>query len=111
MSIDNSFRRGSKGSSAILDGELTSEQVEQFMRTSFYLPVDILQHPDWQVKPIHVMTGKEFYNLCYNQTAYCVEDQRLLCSANLVAVSVRRNKKTGERHQVAKIWYGSEARK
>lgn len=109
MSIDNDFKRGSRGASSIMEGEVTPEQVERFMETSFYLPVDILKSKHWLVLPIKVMTGKEFearLGTADYKHLHCVEDVNLLTGASFVAVSIRRHK-SGLTTAVAKIWYGA----
>lgn len=107
MSTDNDFKRGSKGSSAIMTADVTPEQVAQFMRTSFYLPVDILKSKDWRVYPITVHSGSRFGQLYSRDEVHCLEDYYLLRTANFVAVSSRWNPETNEQCYVAKIWYGA----
>ena len=109
MSIDSDFKRGSKTSSSIMEDDITPEQVEQFMKTSFYLPVDILKHPDWKVGKIEVMSGAAF-NWQWNNDGgeiHCVEAPELLCAAQFVAVSQRYSKRLGKTYYVCKIWYGA----
>lgn len=111
MSTDSNFRRGSKNSSSIMEGEITPLQVQKFMETSFYLPVDVLKDRDWQVFPITVMTGerfKKFYGFATKSTFHCMEDKELLFAAQFVAVSTRRRAYQNNFFHVAKIWYGKE---
>jgi len=107
MSIDSDFRRGSKTSSSIMEEE-TVQTVNQFMRSSFYLPVNILKHQEWQVYPIEVMTGEQFKH-AYGDAAnlHCLEEFELQVTARFVAVSSRRHLLTRERFHVSKIWYGA----
>lgn len=113
MSTDNRFDRGSKDSSSIMAVETTPEQVEQFMKTSFYLPVDILKNRDWLVGRIMVITGEEFSKKWFMQDGkhdeiHCVEAKELLFAAQFVAVSQRYNFKNKNTYYVCKIWYGKE---
>lgn len=106
--MEGDFRRGSKTSSSIMAGVLTDDQIRQFMETSFYLPIDVLKHPDWEVRPIFVITGEDFKKLGYHLTSHCLEDYRLLKAAQFVAVSTRVSRKDRRLiYHVAKIWYGS----
>lgn len=108
--LDNDFKRGAKTSSSIMTGgELTPVQVQMFMETSFYLPVDVLKRKDWHVLPIQVITGEQFQQ-AYGDVAnvHCIEDYHLLKNAQFVAVSTRRQNFSREYFHVAKIWYGKE---
>lgn len=113
MSIDSDFRRGSKNASSIMEGEVTPLEVQRFMETSFYLPVDILKDRDWHVFPIRVITGEEFktfadvVTLRAGDFLHCVEDKELLFKAQFVALSTRRRAFTRQVRHVAKIWYGA----
>lgn len=111
MSTDNRFDRGSKGSSSIMTEEITPLQVQKFMETSFYLPVDVLKNRDWHVYPITVMTGekfRKFHGFATKSTFHCMEDKELLFAAQFVAVSSRRRAYQNSFCHVAKIWYGKE---
>ncbi len=96
-----------RGSSSIMAEDVTPAQVQQFMRTSFYLPVDILKHPEWVVNKIVVISGTDFCTYVQEcDNLHCLEDANLLGASQHVAVSHRFNVKTGEECTVAKIWYG-----
>lgn len=101
------FKRGAKTSSSLMATD-SPEQVQQFMETSFYLPVDVLKNRDWQVFSINVISGKRFSEKFYKDepNLRCVEDYDLLCAAQFVAISTRRNLKTRTYYYVVKLWYG-----
>ena len=110
MSTDSDFKRGSKTSSSIMEGEVTPLEVQRFMETSFYLPVDILKSHDWHVFPITVVSGARFKELVdANSRGYFhfVEDKELLFKAQFVAISTRRKIYTRQPFHVCKIWYGA----
>lgn len=110
MSIDSDFKRGSKTSSSLIEGEVTPLEVQRFMETSFYLPVDILKNSDWYVSPITVVSGARFKELVdANNHSYFhfVEDKELLFKAQFVAISTRRKNYTRRTFHVCKIWYGA----
>lgn len=110
MSTDNDFKRGSRNSSSLMSEELTPLQIQQFMETSFYLPIDVLQNRGWHVFGISVMTGekfKQFMDYATSGSFHCVEDKELLFKANYVAVSARRKQFTQKHYYVCKIWYGA----
>lgn len=97
----------SRGSSSIMAEDVTPAQVAQFMQTSFYLPVDILKHPEWVVDKIQVISGEHFNQYLRNiPNLHCLESEELLAGSNHVAISHRFNVKTGDSFIVAKIWYG-----
>lgn len=109
MTIDNNFRRGSKGSSSFMTGLLTPVQILQFMKSSFYLPVDVLKAPNWKVSPIEVLPGAKFANqFSGTKNLHCAEEWELLVDAKFVAISQRYNRVTKTYYYVAKIWYGKE---
>lgn len=98
-------------SSSLMAEDVTQEQVDQFMKTSFYLPVDILKNTDWQVGPIEVISGAAFDWQWENDLTgeiHCVESLELLRKAQFVAVSQRYHKATGRTFYVCKLWYGAE---
>jgi hypothetical protein len=84
--------------------------VAEMMLRSFYLPVDILKHPDYHVEPIQVITGKcfeAFYDS--NEFVHCLESYDICASAKFVAISSRKSKMTNKWVHVAKVWYGERA--
>lgn len=84
--------------------------VAEMMLHSFYLPPDILKHPDYVVKPIEVITGKcfaIFYDA--NEYVHCLEGYGICANAKHVAISSRKSKMTGNWVHVAKVWYGERA--
>lgn len=103
-------KRGSKTSSSLMATE-NPGQVLQFMKTSFYLPVDILKNGNWHVMPIKVITGDEFKRQWFrdigaDREIHCVESPDLLFASNYVAVSQRYCHPTGKTYYVCKLWYG-----
>lgn len=77
-----------------------------FLRNSFYLPVQILKDPAFAVNPIVVITGAAFKRE-YEFTATCEgANCDMLVSAKSVGISTREIIATGERIIIAKIWYG-----
>lgn len=83
---------------------------EKLMESSFFLPLDILAVESYKVSPIFVLNGHDFAKL-YDQlvdesSIHCDCDYFLLAYAKSVGVSLRINKKTGQRHTVLKLWYG-----
>lgn len=101
---------GNKSSASVMTAELTPAQIDEFMKTSFYLPVDVLQCDRWDVLKPGVITGKEFKlarTLHMADTSlHCLESVTLLDQAQHVGVQERWNKKEGKMYMVAKIWYG-----
>ena len=100
----------SKNSTTLMAAEFSPDQVDEFMKTSFYLPVDVLKDDRWQVLRAAVITGKEFQlarTLHMNGTTlHCLESVTLLDQARYVGVQERWNKKEQRMYMVAKIWYG-----
>lgn len=88
------------------------DTTEQFMRTSFYLPTDVLQNKEWVVYPIIVIAGSTFW-INYDsemKELHCLEDYDLLCKAQWVGISERVRKSDNKMFSVAKIWYKGDAR-
>lgn len=105
---ERDFNGQARGSSSIMVEDVTPQQVRQFMETSFYLPVDILKHPEWVVDKIKVISGEEFsMHLQGFKWVHCFEDAELLAASQFVAISHRYNIKSKESFTVAKIWYGA----
>lgn len=98
-----------RDSSSIMEAVHSPAQVDEFMKTSFYLPVDILKDERWQVMRMEVITGEEFRlsHVLYNPgNLHCTESITLLDQARFVGVSNRWNKAERRMYGVAKIWYG-----
>ena len=102
-------RKGSKTSSSLMAEDMNPDQLEQFMRTSFYLPIDVLKNENWFVRPVAVVKGSYFRSMkdYWGEKLHCQESCELLASANWVGLSERYNKKTRQQWIVAKIWYGA----
>lgn len=98
---------------------LTEAIADSFIRTSFYLPADILVNKRWNINPIRVLTGKAFM-VAYHQMIQAPRvptivtepaDLHLLFLAHHVGVSLRELKSTGEVVMIAKLWYGQAKEK
>lgn len=106
MTTDTKGSSKSKHSSDIYD----RIDVAEMILRSFYLPVDILKHPDYVVNPIQIITGKCFeFFYDSNEYVHCLEGYYICASAKHVAISSRKSKLTGKWVHVAKVWYGERA--
>lgn len=106
MTTDIKNSSKSKHSSDIYD----RIDVAEMMLRSFYLPPDILRHQDYVVRPIQVVTGKDFEEFWdSNEYVHCLEGCDVCAMAKHVAISSRQSKTTGKWVHVAKVWYGDRA--
>lgn len=111
--MSDSFKHDLKGvKSATLLSDLVvapdKNTVLWMMKTSFYLPTDILSSSKVTVLKVKVITGKEFeLNYLFGQNIHCDIDPSIICKARWVGVSTRWfNYHTQEVFHVCKLWYG-----
>ena len=109
---DITTSKGVVGIDSILVNEYPGWELD-FLRTSFYLPVQVLRDGRWVVEPIKVVTGEEFASfiddedLTANWTVK-VEGatKQMLTNSKFVGLSARCEKATGKRTMLCKLWYG-----
>lgn len=86
-----------------------------FIRTSFYLPVDVLQDERFKVEKIVVVSGTAFRQFVREPEASKCKivgegaTPAMLQYAKQLGVSCRAIRATNERIMVVKLWYGNEA--
>lgn len=117
MTKPNSDLKGVKSSTLMSDlfYEESNRVVVMLMKTSFYLPVDLLNSSRVTVLPVEVITGEEFYRKYYGiqrPSVHCDVSPDLMCLARYVGVSIRWfENNTHEPFTVCKIWYGQPPKK
>lgn len=90
------------------------ELPEDFIRNSFYLPVQVLKAAEYKVEDINVISGTEFQQLleipgAKDKIKAEGATMQMLASAKHVGVSVRTILATGEWVCICKLWYGRTA--
>lgn len=104
-----------------LTGILTNEYPnwkDDFIRNSFYLPVQVLKDVKYKVEPIKLISGSEFvvavvmpYRIATGwKLVYEGCNLTMLLSCVTVGVSMRQVVATGEKIVVVKVWYGKSGR-
>ena len=104
----------------LIDLTRTSSEVihQEFIKYSFYLPVDVLKDARWDVEPISVISGQEFWKHYQLLLEHGVAANKLqitldpcsidiLQAAKFVGISIRHDKLSSMTYLVAKLWYGA----
>ena len=113
-SKDGSEYRAGKTTSTIM-AKVYPSIVEDFIRNSFFVPIDAMRSSNWEVKPIRVITGQQFDVLRHAVHKQHNADVKLvlegasphmLVNAKHVGVSERNNSANCETILVCKLWYG-----
>lgn len=83
-----------------------------YVRNSFYLPIQVLKNPDFRIDSIVVISGKQFIEVGYDKTAKLEGASiRMLSAAKAVGISHRKFILTDEYVVIVKLWYGSIPRR
>lgn len=90
---------------------MTTNLTEDYIRSSFFLPQQVLSNKGYSVAPINIVTGAHFtelYPTLKKQTTVVLEGATLgmLTSSDYVGLSFRCILSTGEKLVVAKAWQG-----
>lgn len=103
----------------VLRSEYPDWQLD-FIRSSFYLPLEVLRDSRFAIAPIRVITGDQYSILAKLSAAGdCATigltndgaSKRMLENAKQVGISERTIAATKETILVAKIWYGRSGNK
>lgn len=106
----------SKKNRPVTSGELfdppTAVTPDEFIRNSFYLPVDVLTSDKFKIESIKITSGQELRNFVATEEAdkwsIVAEgaSHNMLWVAKQIGVSCRQILATGEKIMVVKLWYG-----
>lgn len=86
-----------------------------FIKSCFYLPVDVLTSDQFKVEPIKLTTGEEFRQFVRSEEAgnwlIVPEGARyvMLFAAKQLGVSCRLVKATDKKIMIVKLWYGDKS--
>lgn len=113
---DNGQDAASKSMNSVIDIQHPMDMdyfIEEFIKNSFYLPVEALKAPGWAIEPIKVVTGEEFQkqyesDLSNHFVYRCEPSFALLRVGKHVGISERFNYSTGMTYIICKLWYGKK---